>query len=88
LRGFDEGVVFYPLYALLFAAAGLSTAQITSLFVIWSGVSFVLEVPSGAWADAFSRRRLLAAGAVIRAAGFLAWGVFPNYFGFAFGFVC
>ena len=88
MRAFDEGVLFYPLYALLFAAAGLSTAQITSLFVIWSGVSFVFEVPSGAWADAFSRRRLLAAGALIRGAGFLAWGVFPNYYGFAFGFVC
>lgn len=56
--------------------------------MIWSGVAFVFEVPSGAWADAFSRRRLLATGAVIRAAGFLAWGVFPNYYGFAFGFVC
>jgi MFS family permease len=88
LRAFDEGVLFYPLYALLFAAAGLSTAQITSLFVIWTGVAFVFEVPSGAWADAFSRRRLLATGAVIRAAGFLAWGIFPNYYGFAFGFVC
>jgi len=88
LRAFDEGVVFYPLYALLFASAGLNTAQITSLFVIWTGVAFVIEVPSGAWADAFSRRRLLATGAVVRAAGFLAWGVFPNYYGFAFGFVC
>lgn len=56
--------------------------------MIWSGVSFVFEVPSGAWADAFSRRRLLATAAVIRAAGFLAWGVIPNYYGFAFGFVC
>jgi MFS family permease len=88
LRAFDEAVVFYPLYALLFAAAGLSTAQITSLFVLWTAVAFVAEVPSGAWADAFSRRRLLAIGALIRAAGFLAWGVFPNYYGFAFGFVC
>lgn len=56
--------------------------------MIWSGVSFVFEVPTGAWADAFSRRRLLATGSLIRAAGFLAWGIFPGYYGFAFGFVC
>jgi len=34
-------------YSLLFADAGLSTARISTLFVIWSVVSFVFEVPSG-----------------------------------------
>jgi MFS family permease len=81
-------VLFYPLYALLFADAGLSTTQITSLFVIWTVVSFLFEVPSGAWADTFSRRRLLAVGAVVRAAGFLLWFVWPTYAGFALGFAC
>ncbi|NUT34783.1 MAG: MFS transporter, partial [Hamadaea sp.] len=81
-------MLFYPLYALLFADAGLSTAQISSLFAIWCAVSFAFEVPSGAWADTFSRRRLVTTGAVVRAAGFLSWAVWPTYAGFALGFAC
>jgi hypothetical protein len=49
-------------YTLLFSDTGLSVWQISSLFVIWSVSSFVLEVPSGACADATSRRRLLVVG--------------------------
>jgi len=74
-------------YALLFADAGLSTARISTLFVIWSVVSFVFEVPSGAWADAWSRRRLYAIGAFLTAAGFASWTLWPTYAGFAVGFV-
>lgn len=80
-------MLLYPVYALLFADAGLSTAQISSLFVIWSLTGFVLEIPSGAWADAFSRRRLAAAALLLRAFGFALWTVWPSYPGFAIGFL-
>jgi MFS family permease len=87
LRACDEGVLLYPVYALLFADAGLDARQISSLFVIWSVTGFLLEIPSGAWADAFSRRRLLAVAGVLRAAGFAIWLVWPSYEAFAAGFV-
>lgn len=87
LRVCDEAVLFYPLYALRFADAGLSPAAISSLFVIWSVTSFVLEVPTGAWADTVSRRRLLAGSALLRGVGFGLWTVWPTYWGFALGFV-
>jgi len=74
-------------YALLFADAGLSAAQISTLFVLWSVVSFVFEVPSGAWADTWSRRRLYAIGAFLTAAGYASWTFWPAYAGFAVGFV-
>jgi hypothetical protein len=80
-------VLLYPVYALLFADAGLSTGQISSLFVIWSVVGFTLEIPSGAWAEAYSRRRLVAIAAVLQAAGFALWTFFPSYPAFAAGFV-
>ena len=57
------------------------------MFVIWSVTSFILEVPSGAWADLVDRRLLLAVSGPIYAAGFATWILWPSYAGFAAGFV-
>jgi len=65
----------------------LSVWQISSLFVIWSVSSLVLEVPSGALADATSRRRLLIVGPLLTAIAFALWVVAPGYWVFALGFV-
>ncbi|GIJ32931.1 MFS transporter [Micromonospora sediminimaris] len=80
-------VLLYPVYALLFADTGLSVGQISSLFVIWSLASIALEVPSGAWADATSRRRMLCLAPLCTAAGFALWTLAPSYPAFAAGFV-
>ncbi|AKE88091.1 MFS transporter [Rhodococcus aetherivorans] len=82
-----ELVPLYGLYALLFEDHGLGTGEISSLFVLWSVVAFVAEVPSGAWADTVSRRGLLLLSAVLFTAGFALWLLFPGYWGFAAGFV-
>jgi MFS family permease len=83
----DDFVLLYPVYALLFADTGMSLWQISSLFALWSITSVVLEVPSGAWADAMSRRRLLWIGPLLTAAGFALWVIVPSYWAFAVGFV-
>jgi len=82
-----DTVPIYPLYALLFADAGLSDAQISSLFVIWSLVGIVAEVPTGALADRFSRRLALVAAGMLQAAGYGLWIAVPGYAAFAAGFV-
>nr|WP_221376491.1 MFS transporter [Actinoplanes polyasparticus] len=87
MRACSEAVPLYPVYALLFADTGLSTAQVSSLFAIWSVVAFAAEVPSGALADAWSRKRLYALGELLTAAGYLLWILWPSYPGFALGFV-
>ncbi|MFI6870961.1 MFS transporter [Nocardia sp. NPDC050406] len=87
-RGSADLIPLYALYALLFADHGLNTAQISGLLAIWSTTSFVLEVPSGAWADTVSRRLLLILSGVLLVAGFGLWTVAPSYLGFALGFVC
>jgi MFS family permease len=84
---FDEFVLLYPVYALLFTDTGLSISEISSLFIIWSATGIVLEVPSGVWADAVSRRVLLAAGPLVGGAGFALWVLIPSYWAFAAGFV-
>ena len=83
----DDFVLLYPLYTLLFGDTGLSVAETSSLFVIWSLTGMVLEVPSGAWADAVSRRLLLRVAPLLAAAGFALWVAVPSYWAFAAGFV-
>ncbi|MFJ8582177.1 MFS transporter [Micromonospora sp. NPDC093277] len=80
-------VLLYPLYVLLFADTGLSVGQISSLFVLWSASGVVLEVPSGAWADALSRRLLLTLAPLLPAVAFALWVLVPSYPVFAVGFV-
>ncbi|MFC9893152.1 MFS transporter [Nocardia sp. NPDC127579] len=86
-KGSRDLLPLYALYALLFAEHGLNTAQISSLLAMWSLTAFVLEVPSGAWADTVSRRMLLVLSAALMALGFIIWTVAPSYLGFALGFV-
>ncbi|MFZ2529465.1 MAG: MFS transporter [Rhodococcus sp. (in: high G+C Gram-positive bacteria)] len=76
----------YGVYGLLFEDHGLSTAQISSLFAVWSIAAFVTEVPSGAWADTVPRRALLFGSAGLLTASFALWMLVPSYWGFAAGF--
>ncbi|WP_148256812.1 MFS transporter [Kribbella flavida] len=80
-------IPLYPLYQLLFADHGLSAAEISTLFIIWSATAFLLEIPSGALADVFSRRKLLMLGPALTGLGYAAWITVPSYAGFALGFV-
>ncbi|MBO4143526.1 MFS transporter [Micromonospora tulbaghiae] len=80
-------VLLYPLYVLLFADTGLSVGQISSLFVLWAVAGIVLEVPSGVWADAVSRRLLLCLAPLLAAGGFALWVLLPSYAAFAVGFL-
>ncbi|MFF3561483.1 MFS transporter [Streptomyces sp. NPDC002574] len=75
------------MYAVLFADSGLSEAGISSLFALWSFTAFALEVPSGVWADRFSRRALLCVAPLLTGAGFALWTFLPGYASFAAGFV-
>ncbi len=75
------------LYALLFDDSGLSVGEISVLFALWSAAGIVLEVPSGALADRWSRRGSLVASGPIIGAGFAVWTVWPTFIGFAAGFL-
>ncbi|MEV5703992.1 MFS transporter [Actinoallomurus sp. NPDC052274] len=83
----EDFVLLYPVYAVLFAKAGMSAAAISSLFVIWSVNSFALEIPTGIWADLFSRRSLLTIAPLLTGTGFALWTFVPSYLSFALGFV-
>jgi len=83
----SDTVPLYPLYALLFAGSGLTEAEISALFALWSCVGIAAEVPSGAIADRLPRRVCLAVAGLLTAAGFALWTAAPELGGFAAGFV-
>jgi MFS family permease len=83
----SELVPYYPLYALLFLDTGLSTAQVSLLFAVWSVTGFLAEVPAGALADRWSRRGVLVVGGLLEAAGFAVWTAAPAFGAFLAGFV-
>lgn len=83
----SDTVPIYQLYALLFVATGLSDAEVSALFAIWSTVAIVAEVPFGAFADRFSRKWSVVGSGVCQAAGYAVWTALPGFTGFAVGFV-
>ena len=87
LEALDDAIPLYPVYPILFADHGLSTARISVLYILWSATSLLINVPAGALADRVSRRALLVVAGLIRAAGFGLWVLRPTFTGFAVGFV-
>jgi MFS family permease len=84
---FKAFILIYPLYAVMFVDNGLDAAQISLLFIVWSAVAFVLEVPSGAIADKFSRKYVLMIAMLFQAVAFMCWLMLPSFWGFLVGFV-
>lgn len=75
------------LYAVMFTDLGLSTFEISFLIGSWSVSSLLAEVPSGVVADKFDRRKVLAVGQLLVGSGFLAWLLFPGFWGYLVGFL-
>lgn len=84
---FDDFVLIYPLYAVMFTDFNMEPWQVATLLAIWSATALLLEVPSGVWADTYSRKNILFVGQVIRSLGYVSWLLFPNFIGFLAGFV-
>ena len=83
----SELVPYYPLYALLFLNTGLSDAQVSGLFAVWSVTAVVSEVPAGVLADRWSRRGVVVLAGVLQAVAFVVWTAAPSYGAFFVGFV-
>jgi predicted MFS family arabinose efflux permease len=79
-------VPYYPLYALLFLDTGLSGAQVSLLFAVWSVTGLLTEVPAGVLADRWSRRGVVVLAGVLQAAAFVVWTAAPAPWTFAVGF--
>ena len=84
---FYDFIFAYAIYTVLFSIRGLSVFQISILIAWWAFVSIFFEVPSGALADFWSRRKMLFLAPLIKAACFIIWFFADgNFFLYALGF--
>ncbi|HEU0028887.1 MAG TPA: MFS transporter, partial [Ktedonobacterales bacterium] len=60
-------------------AAGLNPLQLTLVGTALEGSVFLLQLPTGALADTFSRRASVIVGVFLTGAGFLLEGLFPVF---------
>lgn len=84
---FDDFVLIYPFYVLMFADFGVSPANIGVLLTVWSIAALILEMPSGVAADKYSRKHILFLAQIVRALGYTVWIFFPTFWGFLAGFI-
>ena len=69
---------YYPIIAVLFLDLGLSIEQYTLLNVAWAAAIVGLEVPSGAVADRFGRRRMVIVAAALMVIEMLVFAFAPR----------
>jgi hypothetical protein len=81
LRWLPVGLVL-PFLILTPVARGLELGAVGAVFAVHSAVLIVLEVPSGALADSFGRRRVLLVGAVLTAASLGTFAVAQSVLAF------
>lgn len=72
-RALDDFVLFYPFYSVYMATRSLTIFQIATLFMLWSFVDLVANVPAGVLADKYSHKNLLALGQLLKATSFVPW---------------
>ncbi len=81
LRWLPVGLVL-PFLILTPVARGLDLGAVGAVFAVHSAVLIVLEVPSGALADTFGRRRVLLVGAALTAASLATFAVAQDVLAF------
>ncbi len=84
---FYDFVFAYAIYNVLFSIKGLSVSEISILLACWSLTSILFEIPSGALADYWSRRKILILAPLIKSFCFITW-FFANgdFYLYALGF--
>lgn len=81
-------VFAYAIYNVLFNIRGLSVFQISLLLSWWALTSVIFEIPSGALADHWSRKKLLVIAPVIKSLCFVIWFLANgNFYLYALGFL-
>ena len=84
---FKDTIPIYPVYLLLFQSRGLSLGQVSLLLAIWSVPVVLLELPTGILADHWSRKNMIVAGSICKAACYVFWFFSDGFLLYAVGFI-
>ena len=79
-RVFFNARFYYPVFTILFLDFGLTISQFAMLNAIWAASIVVMEVPSGALADIWGRRKLLILASVLMIVEMLLLGFAPRQY--------
>lgn len=81
-------VFAYAVYNVLFNMHGLSVFQISMLLAWWALISMIFEIPSGALADRWSRKKMLVIAPLIKSLCFITWFFADgNFYLYALGYL-
>jgi MFS family permease len=67
------GGFLFAVYPLFLRARGLNQLQMNSVLATYFAVTFLTDVPTGAFADALGRRRSFMVGCALRALAFMVY---------------
>lgn len=73
------GGFLYGVYPIFLHARGLNQFQINSVLAVYFAVTFLTDVPTGAFADALGRRRSFMLGCSLRAIAFIVYFFAHHY---------
>src|SRR5271167_690213 len=73
------GGFLYGVYPLFLRSRGLNQFQMNSVLALYFFVTFLTDVPTGAFADALGRRRSFVLGCTLRFAAFLSYFFAHHY---------
>jgi MFS family permease len=78
----------YAIYTLYFSLRGMSVFAISLLITWWAFAALVAEVPTGALADSWSRRKMMVLAPLVKSLCFVTWYFARgSFYLFAFGFL-
>lgn len=83
---FIDFIFIYAVEKLFLLNRGINLTQIGILLFLWSAMTIVLEVPSGAIADRWSRRKMLILSGIFFSLCYLVWIFSYSFWLFLFGF--
>ncbi len=86
VNNLNDGMA-WGLFPLLFAAAGISLAQVGTLAAIYPATWGTMQLFTGAWSDRIGRKWLIASGMWVQAIGIAAVILSSRFDGFAVGAV-
>lgn len=70
---FEDSVFAYAIYTVFFNLRGLSIFHISLLLGWWALTVLIFEIPTGALADRWSRKKMLALAPLIKSGCFVVW---------------